>query len=123
MKPCLRFYIPLDNSDGYNNMFGNTYQPPVFNGNIGGLMLEVQANTSRVFCTMHRGVVETAFARDYQWQLTAVRQAAEQQYLEPYGKNPCPQTPLLAAIMYHFAQAREEVFGLPVFVTLSSLFS
>ena len=118
----VRFFVPLDNGEGYCDMFGNVFPVPIFPGgrNIGKLQFEVQANHTRVFCTMHRGVVEGAFARDHQWQLTVGRQAAEQQFMEPYGHAPCPQVPLLAviqmvhaAIMYDFAKPRREVFALP----------
>ena len=75
----VRFFVPLDNGEGYCDMFGNVFPVPIFPAgrNIGKLQFEVQANHTRVFCTMHRGVVEGAFARDYQWQLTAERQAVE----------------------------------------------
>ena len=126
----VRFFFPLDQRDSYCDMFGNVFPPPLIpvGRNIGKLQLEVQANHSRVFCTMHRGVVEGAFARDYQWQLTAGREAAEQQFLEPCGLAPCPQIPLLtviqlvhAAIMYDFAKPRREVFALPAGVTYSDV--
>jgi hypothetical protein len=122
----VRFYFPLDQGDGYCDMNGVLFPPPVvpIGRNVGKLQFEVQANTSRVFCTMHRSCVEGAFARDYQWQLTAGREAAEQQYLEPYGQAPCPQVPLLAviqlvhaAIMFDFAKPRREVFALPAGVS------
>ena len=76
------------------------------------MMFEVQLNASRMFNTAHRGNSERGFAADWQYQILGSRYQIPRQYMEPYGKNPTPQLPMIhILIAAHFAIHDE--FGTP----------
>ena len=62
------------------------------------LLMEVQANSARVFVTMSRYLVENYFLNDWRWQICGNRGNIPQQYLEPCKYPPAPQIPKIMAL-------------------------
>jgi hypothetical protein len=57
------------------------------------LYYEVQLNSSRMFTTSHRGVIERSFSKDWATRILGGRSQIPAQYLESYGKPPTPNVP------------------------------
>ena len=111
---------------------GIAHPPPVSPPNLQHvhMMFEVQLNSSRMFNTAHRGTSERSFARDWQYQILGSRHQIPRQYLDPYGKNPTPNLPLIhVLIAAHFAIQDEfctpsvEIDNMPNGTSLTDVYS
>ena len=94
----------------------------------GGALFDVQANTSRGYCTSWRYSVEHAFRRDFKWQLTASREESPQQYNLPWGRAPTPQVPtmyviqaVVTALEHDYGTPNQERFVLPQGVSYADI--
>ena len=122
----VKHFLPADPGDDWFDRIGQSHPPPITPPNLdrGKLLWEVQANSTRVFCTAHRWLAEANFARDWGCKMTGSRGEIPQQLLEPYGNPPTPQVPKIFVInaVHHqlvanFANPAAEVYELPVNVS------
>ena len=61
-------------------------------------------NSTRMFCTAHRGCSERGFASDWQHKITGGRYQIPRQYLDRYNKPPTPDVSVIhVLIALHFA--------------------
>jgi hypothetical protein len=118
----VRHFLPADSGDDWYDRIGQSHPPPVTPPNLdrGKLLWEVQANSTRAFCTAHRWVAEANFGRDWGCKMTGSRGEIPQQLLEPYNKRPTPQVPQIYVVnaVHHqlvadFATPVREVYELP----------
>ena len=116
----VRHFLPADSGDDWHDRLGQAHPAPVTPILRGKLLWDVQANSTRIFCTAHRWVAEANFGRGWGWKMTGSREEIPQQLLEPYQKQPTPQVPKIYVInavhhqlMYDFATPMTEAYELP----------
>ena len=126
----VRHFFPSDMGDDWHDPDGQAHPPPPTPPNLdrGKLLFEVQANSTRAFCTSHRWVAEGSNLRDWQWKGTGTRAEIPQQLLQPYNEPPTPQVPQIFVVnsvhhqlMADFAKPVREVYELPPGVTHSDI--
>ena len=122
----VRHFLPSDSGDDWHDRIGQSHPHPANPPNMdrGQLLFEVQANSSRVFCTAHRWVAEANFGRGWGCKMTGGRGEIPQQLLRPYAKQPTPQVPQIFVVnaVHHqlvadFATPLAEVYALPANVS------
>ena len=118
----VKHFLPSDPNDDWFDRIGQSHPPPLTPPNMdrGKLLWEVQANSTRCFCTAHRWPVEANFGRDWGVEMTGSRGEIPQQLLEPCNTPPTPQVPKIYKInaVHHqivadFATPAAEVYELP----------
>ena len=98
--------FPCDIGEDWYDEIGNRQPTPVPSPNLGNVLLpmEVLLNSSRMFCTSHRGCSERGFASDWIARILGSRDAIPHQYLQPYGKPPTPEVMrMYVLLMVHMA--------------------
>ena len=118
----VKHFVPSDTNDDWYDRVGQSHPPPVTPPNLdrGALLWDVQANSTRAFCTAHRWTAEANFGRDFGCKMTGSRGEIPQQLLDPYGKQPTPQVPKIYVVnavhhqlMADFATPVTEQYELP----------
>ena len=78
--------------------------PPNLQNQNQNLFFEVMVNSSRLFCTSHRGCSERGFGMDWAVNILGSKKPIPAQYLARYGKNPTPNIPkIYVFMMVHMA--------------------
>ena len=95
----VRHFSPADAGDDWFDRVGVPHPVPVTPLERGKLLFDLQANSTRAFCTGHRWPVELSNGRDWgTCKMSGSRGEIPQQLLEPYGKPPTPQVPKIYVV-------------------------
>lgn len=106
--------MPARHTDNWINFAGDSLPvpPPVPDAPPRGLaLLDLQANSSRTWCTMTRYAVEQSFLSDWRFQILGNRYCVHPARLEPAGYPPTPQASKVEVLHLIKAALEDEVFS------------